>query len=188
MTKRRVRVETVKEVISETGGRHRSGDTFRRSKTRTPKGGSHNMPEGTTTKSPAKAKATKAKATKPAATKEKAPSKRDQERARKEVEAAKVRDAKISDGTLIVVKDTEFEKTGKDTKTLNRAKKVLALLEKSKTPVVVSQAAEDLGAFYEDVLPQFAMLEAQGLIVRYEGRGGGRGRRAVAYLHTDHTK
>lgn len=116
------------------------------------------------------------------------PSKRDQEKARKEAEAKKIRDAKIKDGSLIVVKDTEFERIGKDTKTLGRAKKVLAKLEKSKTPVLVADMAKELSSFYEDVLPQFAMLEAQGLAVRYEARGGGRGRRSVAYLHVDNAK
>jgi hypothetical protein len=116
------------------------------------------------------------------------PSKREQERKRKEAEAKKVRDAKIKSGDLIVSKGVEFEKIGKDTKTYKRAQKVLAILEKSKAPVVVADVAKSLSSFYEDVLPQFAMLEAQGLAVRYEARGGGRGRRSVAYLHKNNTK
>lgn len=126
------------------------------------------------------------KATTKAADKE--PSAREKARKQKEEQAAKVRDAKIESGDLIVVKDTEFEKIGKDTKTFVRAQKVLKKLESSKTPVVVSDLAKELKSFYEDVLPQFAMLEAQGLAVRYEARGGGRGRRSVAYLHVNHTK
>jgi len=115
----------------------------------------------------------------------KKPSKRDQEKARREAEEKKVRDAKIKAGDLVVVKGVEFEKIGKDTKTLARAKKILATIEKSKAPVVVSEFAKKENLFYEDILPQFAMLEAQGLAVRFEGRGNGKGRRSVAYLHID---
>jgi hypothetical protein len=108
--------------------------------------------------------------------------KREEAKARKEAEQKKVRDSKIKSGDLIVSGKQEFEKTGRSTKALERATKILSMLKKSKTPVLMSAIIEDLGSFYEDVLPALSMLESLGMVERFEARGNGRGRRSVAYL------
>lgn len=131
-------------------------------------------------KAGAKTKATATKASTKKDTKapeEKKPGKRELEKARKAEEAEKVRKAKLESGDLVIVGDKEFEKTSKDTKTYLRAKSILSILDKANgNPIPVADVATELGAFYEDVLPQFAMLEAMEYVVRFEGS-----RRAVAY-------
>jgi hypothetical protein len=109
-------------------------------------------------------------------------SKRDRARREKEEAAAKARQAKIDSGDLIVAGKDEFERIGKSTKSLEKAGKVLKALDGAKKPVLVGELAKKMGAYYEDILPMFTVLEANGTVERYEAQTGGQGRRQVAYL------
>lgn len=150
------------------------------------------MATATTPKKKAPAKTTKAKATpkksaaKKAAPKKEAPkvSKREQAAKEKAEKLEQVRKAKIAAGDLIVTKTHEYEKAPGQTKSLERAQAIMATLKKAKEPVTVKQLADDLGAYYEEVLPALTMLEATGVAERYEALAGGRGRRQVAYMLT----
>lgn len=104
-------------------------------------------------------------------------------RREKQEAEAKARQAKIDSGDLLVTKNGEYEKVTKDTKSLKRAEGILKILEKAKEPVPVKKIAEDLSAYYEEVLPALTMLEALGKVQRYEAAIGGKGRRQVAYLN-----
>lgn len=98
----------------------------------------------------------------------------------------KARKAKIESGDLIVAKSgNEYEKSSKVTKAHSRATAILKALKGAKEPVLLNTLSEDLCAYYEEVLPAVAMLEAQGKVTRFEALIGGKGRRQVAYLPTE---
>lgn len=125
----------------------------------------------------------KAPAAKKAADTEKVEGKREKAAREKAEAIEKARKAKIESGDLIVAKNgNEYERSSKITKAHERAKAILKALNAAKEPVLLNTLAEDLGAYYEEILPAVAMLEAQDLVVRYEALIGGKGRRQVAYL------
>jgi len=95
------------------------------------------------------------------------------------------RAAQIESGDLLVTKTHEYEKATKDTLSKQRAENILKALEGATEPILVRELAENLKAYYEEVLPALTMLEALGKVQRYEALAAGRGRRQVAYMLVD---
>lgn len=115
------------------------------------------------------------------------------EQAKKEREQAKAAERKelIASGALIEGPNgVEFVRTDEKSRATldDRAVKVLAELEKSKTPVMGKDLQEKFGGGWPLYIPMFSMLKAQGLVVEYRRRTGERGGGGVAYLHTNHVK
>ncbi len=131
--------------------------------------------------------APKAAAKKAAPKKDEAPKEGVREKARREKAGAieKARAAQIESGDLLVTKTHEYEKATKDTLSKQRAENILKALDGAKEPILVRELAENLKAYYEEVLPALTMLEALGKVQRYEALAAGRGRRQVAYMLVD---
>jgi hypothetical protein len=146
-----------------------------------------------------KSKAKKPAAKKPAA-KKSAADKAKATKARKEAAAKKTaervaaqqqeREQAILDGKLVVASGgVEFHRVDRDGigKIQARATAVLKELEGSKTPIVVRDVIAKHGGQFPQYLAMFQMLEAQGLVIPFRQRGGGRGEGAsqVAYLWSE---
>lgn len=123
------------------------------------------------------------------AAQEKAAKAREQKRAEAEKARAAARKKAIADGQIIEGEgNVEFHRVenGSDGEVVKRAREVIKRLEASKTPVPGRKLMAELGGGWPQYLAIFSLLKAQGLVIEYRSRGGGRGTSGVAYLHTKH--